>query len=328
MRLSIKYILFSFSFLLFACTNQRNKESLKYDNGIWEHITINSVPIPIELPQIYDINKMTRYGKHLLIQNLKKEPLFSLLDLQTMTEITSWGYFGNGPREFLNNSILVDSNDDYIRIYDNYEMQKYSLSGDSIIYIKSVTCDKEPNFLERIYAISDSLICGYKYGPREIGIHLMDFPTQTSFCSISTNEGYFDDKNTPEEFYFKVFNDKVIIGRKNYDQIEVYKIADDKKAFNELFIINYDNASAKNIDIRKPCYMIDINADDNYFYMLNQNTNESGKETYLDIYSWKGEAVKRIKLGGLYLQGVLFENKMYLKKYEDDDNIYLLELDL
>ena len=102
----------------------------------------------------------------------------------------------------------------------------------------------------------------------------------------------------------------------------------DKKAFNELFIINYDNASAKNIDIRKPCYMIDINADDNYFYMLNQNTNESGKETYLDIYSWKGEAVKRIKLGGLYLQGVLFENKMYLKKYEDDDNIYLLELDL
>ena len=58
--------------------------------------------------------------------------------------------------------------------------------------------------------------------------------------------------------------------------------------------------------------------------MLNQDTDRPGKETYIDIYTWEGKAVKRLKLDALYLEGVLADGVFYLKKFTDDDNLYRL----
>jgi hypothetical protein len=58
---------------------------------------------------------------------------------------------------------------------------------------------------------------------------------------------------------------------------------------------------------------------------LNQNTKNKGEETWLDIYEWNGKPFKRIILDDLYLQMVLLDSCLYLKKYSDDDNIYRLK---
>lgn len=328
----MKNYIYIFSFISFAicgCGNANNNNSINtinYNQDIWKDITIKSTPEPLKLPQIYDIEKMTKFGKYLLIKNSDVEPTFALLDVNYMKEITSWGYIGQGPNEYLETVLLIDGNDDYIRTFDKYELRKYSLQNDSITCLSIIDCNKEPNFLESIYAINDSLVFGYKYAPHEIGLHLMNIKTQESYTSLTAKEGYFDNKDTPYEFNFTIHKDKIVIGRKHFNQIEIYNIDYRQKTIKEQCIINFNNATANRIKKDRFYYMININADDNYIYTLNQDTDKPGKKTYVDIFSWDGAIVRRIELDDLYLHGVLIDNALYLKSYNNDDYIYRLSL--
>lgn len=325
----MKTRLFLTSFILFSfisCTNKENNDyMIMYDEDTWENITVKFTPIPVKLPQIYNIEKISKVQDYILLKNDDTEPLFSLINPKNMAEISSWGNIGQGPKEFSQTAMLVNGNDEYIRIYDNYSIQKYLYFNDTINYIEKINCKKEPDFLQSIYAINDSLIFGYKYAPHETGLHLMDIKSKNSFSSISVNEGYFDNKDTPYEFNFTVFGDKIILGRTRFNQIELYQIIHNENSIKKLFIINYNHSSPEKIDEEKACYMININADEKYFYMLNQDTDTPGQKTYIDIYSWEGEAIKRIELDDLYLQGILIDNTMYLKNYNDDDNLYVID---
>ena len=100
----------------------------------------------------------------------------------------------------------------------------------------------------------------------------------------------------------------------------------DEKRFVVDYIINYGGDTPDNVTDTSVCYMLDVVADDNYFYLLNQNTKNKGEETYLDIYEWNGKPLRRILLGDLYLQMVLLDNSLYMKKYSDDDHIYRLKI--
>lgn len=323
----IHYSLFCSIIVFGFCSDalaQRNV--IKYNDEIWKGITAQVPPTPSMLPNIYDIEEIGKHGKYIWIKNRIKEPKFALIDPVQIREVAAWGYIGQGPREFLKTAMWVEGEDEYIRIYDNYKMHKFILHNDSLHYIGKTQCNNEPDFLQTIHAINDSIVCGYKYAPREIGIHLLNIISQQSFDAIRVNEGYFTNKETPYELSMTVFNDKVIVGRKKFNQIEIYKINHKDRTLKEEFIINYNNASVQKINKEEACYLININANEKHFYMLNQDTDQPGQKTYVDIYTWSGKPVKRIILDDLYLQGTLIGDTMYLKKCSDDDNLYLLIL--
>jgi hypothetical protein len=279
------------------------------------------------IPFFSNITEMSLYNKSLLFQQEKLDTSFVIWDIMAFPEkIIKFGQVGSGPSDVLNTSLLLHEPDaDIVRVLDGLNIKKFKMVNDSVIFCGTEKCNSSYNFYNQISVVKDSVCCVKISGPHETGLYLMDIYSRIVYDSISVNQGYFNDQNVPWDFNYCLSNDRVVIGRLRYDQIEVYKLNLAERKFIVDYIINYSDATPENVTNESVCYMSDIVADDKYFYLLNQNTKNKGEETWLDIYEWNGKPFKRIILDDLYLQMVLLDSCLYLKKYSDDDNIYRLK---
>lgn len=293
----------------------------------WESITEQVYPKAIKLPTLCNIENMVALDSFILLENRLMEPCFVLWNCTDSEEFFSFGKEGSGPNDFLRTAMSVQGSDkNNFRIWNGNVIRKYQYKADSLTFDTQKVDWPYAGFYQRLFAINDTLYCGYKSSPHETGIHLLNINTGKSYDSISVNEGYFDNKIMPYELTFQIQQDKLVVGRIRFNQIEVYQIDREENKLSPLFTINYKAASPENPTKDGACYMKSINTDNDFFYMLNQDTEHSGKETYLDIYTWEGKPVKRLQLNDLYLDGVLFNDVLYLKKFTDDDNLYSLPL--
>lgn len=314
-----------FALILVGCKVKNNKTPLVVSNIEWENITEQRIPKALPLPLMCNIDEMIALDSSLLLRNNGLETVFTVLSTPECENYMSFGTLGSGPGELLPTAMVLHGyNSNGIRVFDNNSIKKYINEGDSIILAEEVPYNGEPNFYQQIYAITDSLGCAYKASPKETGVHLINIYTLESYDCVTVDQGYFDDKKMPYALTFSVYKDRLIIGRMKFNQIEMYHIDMEKKKLFPLFVVNYKNASPDYINQKGACYMKDINADEYYFYMLNQDTDRPGEETYIDVYTWEGKPVKRLQLDALYLRGVLLNGIFYLKKRTDDDHLYIL----
>lgn len=321
-------ILFLFSISFLAC-GKRDREKLQMKslqewNGIVEKGVLNEKMIPF----LSNISEMSLYDGSLLLQQEKMDTSFIVWDIKNSSEkYFKFGQIGGGPLDVLRTSLLLhDPDADNVRILDGLSIKTFELRNDSVIFGGREKCDASYNFYSQISVVEDSLCCVKISSPHDTGLYLMNIYSREVFDSINVNRGYFDDKICPWDFNFCLYNNKIVIGRSKYDQIEVYKLNLLEKRFEVDYILNYNGASPENVNRNSACYMRDIVADDSSFYLLNQKTSHFGKETYVDVYKWDGTPVKRVVLDDLYLQMVLLDGKLYLKKYSDDDHIYIMDV--
>lgn len=321
-------ILIMASFSLLSCKNGNNEKfrmrTLKEWNGIVEKGVLKKIMIPF----LSNISEMSLYNESLLFQQEKMDTSFVVWNIKDSSgKNFKFGQVGNGPSDVLRTSLLLHAPDaDNVRILDGLTIKTYKLKNDSIIFEGGEKCNSSYNFYSQISVVKDSMCCVKISSPHDTGLYLMNIYSREVYDSINVNQGYFNDKNCPWDFNFCLYDNKIVIGRLKYNQIEVYKLDLLGKRFVVDYVLNYNGANPKNVNRNSVCYMQDIVANDNFFYLLNQNTNHFGKETYVDIYKWEGTPVKRIILDDLYLQMVLLEDKLYLKKYSDDDHIYRLDV--
>lgn len=316
--------------LLSSCNNLKTgNKNVPITQIEWDNITERVTLEAIKLPTLCNIENMAALDSFILLENRLMEPCFVLWDRVNSEKFFSDSEEGNGPEDFLPTAMLVQSTEkNNFRIWNGNSIRKYQYKGDSLTFDTQKLDCPYVGFYQRFFAINDTLYCGYKASPHETGIHLLNINTGKSYDSITVNEGYFDNKIMPYDLTFQVQQDKLVVGRIRFNQIEVYQIDREKNKFNSLFTINYKGDSPENPITDGACYMKSINTDNNFFYMLNQDTEHPGEETYLDIFTWEGKPVKRLQLDALYLDGVLLNNMLYLKKYTDDDNLYMLPLNL
>lgn len=324
--MKIEYGAIVFALLLAGCKpGNGNSASKNTDGTNWEAITEEVKPCPKPLPMICNIEEMTPFGSDLLLKSDKTDFAFVVLrpDLEYYIP---FGTYGEAPEDLLPTVQLIHGSDKHIKLYTGYKVKEFGYVNDSIRFVAKADCKVNPDFYQSIYALDDTLCCVYKLAPHETGVHLVNILTQESYDSISVAQGYFDNKDIPYELTCNVYKDKLVIGRKKYNRIELYHIDLVAKKLTPAFSIDHKNASPEHYLKKGACYMNNINTDQNGFYMLNQDTDEPGKRTYIDGYTWDGKPVKRIKLDGLYNHAVLMGRTFYLKKYTDDDNLYTFSL--
>ena len=326
----MKYI-YLYSLLVIAagiagCTPKTGSHSPSLITEInWGEMTEERKPLPQPLPLVCDIAEMTTYDSMILLKSDKTAPAFNILPTD-LKKSTAFGTYGRAQEELSLNVQMMHNSGKELKLYDNYAIKEFKYENDSVVYLKTTNGKTTPNFYQYICSVNDTLCCVYKLAPKETGVHLVNLLTQESYDSISVAQGYFDNKDIPYDLVCHVYRDKLIIGRSKFNQIELYNINTTDKRLVPASVINYKNASAENYIKEGACYMYNINADEKYFYMLNQDTDKFGEKTYIDVYSWDGNPVRRIELDDLYLMGVLIDNTFYLKKYTDDDNLYILKL--
>lgn len=314
-------------FLLASCNGKSQKSSLAINAIDWESKTEAVTPQAVPLPTLCNIEYMQAGDSFILLQNDKMEPCFTLWDLSDSRHYFSFGQIGNGPDDFLTTANLVGGQRSRaFRIWNDNEIRTYLWDGKDSLSCKRQQMNKKilAGGYQRLHALNDTLYCGYKLLPHETGVELLNVASGEIYDRIGVDEGYFEDKSMPYDLTFCVYQDKLVVGRMRFNQIEVYRIDTERMKILPLFVINYKGGSPENPMKDGACYMKQINADDACFYMLNQDTGRPGKETYIDIYTWEGKAVKRLKLDALYLEGVLADGVFYLKKFTDDDNLYRL----
>ena len=323
------FIFMAFLSLSFsACKKHKNEnEQLKIFNE-WSGVVEKGELEKIVIPFLSNISEMSLYNKSLLFQQEKLDTSYVVWNIMDASgKYVKFGQIGNGPSDVLSTSLLLhEPNASSIRILDGLNIKTYKMENDSIIFQGKENCNSSYNFYNQISVVSDSLCCVKISGPHETGLFLMNVYSRFVHDSISVNQGYFNDQNVPWDFNYCLYNNKVVLARTRYDQIEVYKLNLDEKRFVVDYIINYGGDTPDNVTDTSVCYMLDVVADDNYFYLLNQHTKNKGEETYLDIYELNGKPLRRILLGDLYLQMVLLDNSLYMKKYSDDDHIYRLKI--
>lgn len=323
------YAMILLALLMAGCKDKKTGSSSRIDNVDWTDITLEKTPKAVPLPALCNISEMMAAGSSILLKNEGLETCYALLDASDFGNFVSFGNRGNGPEEVLPSSMPVyGSTADRVKVLNANSIKTYQRDGNGRMSFKEEKkLDKRLDFCQQLYAVNDTLFCVYVYAPRETGIHLVNINTQEVYDSVTVGEGYFDNRDVPFELNFCVHKDRLVIGRVKFNQIEVYHIDVQKKRISPLFVVNYKQASADHIVKNGACYMKNINSDDACFYLLNQDTSRPGKETYIDVYTWQGEPVKRFRLDGLYLDGVLVNGSFYLKKYTDDDNLYVLSLE-
>lgn len=313
--------------LLYGCKQKANESSELVNRIDWASLETKVQPAPIPLPALCNVEELMAVDSFLLMKNKRMEPMFLLWNMKNPRQYIQFGTIGSGPKELLPIAMpLYGPNKGKFRVLNNYSLRTYRLVGDSLDFDEQAINGNEIGFYQRFYALNDTLYCGYRLSHHETGVHLMNIYTQESYDSVSVAEG-LRDKPMRYLLNFCVYKDKLIIGRVLFNQIEVYHVDAEAKKFSPLFTVNFKGASPEKPMKNGACYMNSINADDHYFYMLNQDTEKPGKQTYMDIYTWEGEAVKRLRLDAFYKEGVLLDGKFYLRKYADDDNLYVLSID-
>ena len=317
------------SFSHFSCNDVVNKNVGKlFMKNDWNARVENVVPEEIPIPFLSNIQNISSVDHFLLLHQEKMDSAYSIWNVLPPYNYVRFGQVGNGPADVLPTSTLIEEDvQNRIRVLSGTTIKSFIISGDSVCFVESRSCNSQFNFYRTIHAVSDSVCLVDISGPHQTGLYLLNIYTREIYDSISVDEGYFDCKYVPHEFNFSVNSDRIVLGRARYDQIEVYHFDQDRLKIIPEYVINYNNASTKNVDKSSACYMRDIVSDGTCYYLLNQNTGRPGKETYLDVYTWNGKSVNRMVLDGLYLQMVLLDNKIYLKKYREDDYIYMLSLD-
>lgn len=313
---------------LSACEQGTGKNSQIKNLKEWDGLVEKGVLKKIKIPFLSNISEMSLYGDLLLLQQEKMDTSFVLWNVQdSLEQYIKFGQVGQGPSDVLRTALLFDESETKsIRILDGMFIKSYKKDDDSIVFVGKEKCKSAYNFYRRISVVRDSLCCVKISSPHETGLYLMNIYSGNIYDSISVKQGYFENKDVPWDFNYCLYNNKLVLGRSKFNQFEVYKLMLHENRFILDYIINYKGASPEHVTRKSACYMRDVVADDECFYLLNQDTENYGKETYLDIYKWEGIPLKRIVLDDLYLQMVLQSNKIYLKKYSDDENIYMLEV--
>ena len=327
--LKIVFFLFLMSVFQLSCKDSGSKRSgnLFVRNG-WEAQVENVALIEVPIPFLSNIQKISSVGHCLLLHHDKMDSVYSVWNMEPPYNHIRFGQVGNGPSDVLPTSFFIkEHSQNRIRVLDGTSIKSFVMSGDSVYFVESRSCNSRFNFYRSIHAINDSLCLVDISAPHQTGLFLLNIFTREVYDSICVNEGYFDNKCVPHEFNFSVNSDKIVLGRARYDQIEVYRFDQGRLKIIPEYVINYDNASSEKVDKSSACYMHDVVSDETCYYLLNQHTDHPGKQTYLDVYTWSGEPVNRMVLDGLYLHMVMLDNKIYLKKYRDDDCIYMLPLD-
>lgn len=313
----------------FSCNDSANKHvGNLFMKNEWNGRVEDVVPEEIPIPFLSNIQNISSVGHFLLLHQEKMDSAYSVWNMLPPYNYVRFGQIGNGPADLLPTSSLIEEDSqNRIRVLSGTSIKSFIISGDSVDFVESRPCDSQFNFYRTIHAVSDSICFVNISAPHQTGLYLLNLYTREVYDSISVDEGYFDCKYVPHELNFSVNSDKIVIGRARYDQIEVYHFDQDRLKIIPEYVINYNNASFEKVDKSSACYMRDIVSDEAFYYLLNQNTDHPGKETYLDIYAWNGESVNRMVLDGLFLQMVMLDNKIYLMKYKEDDYIYMLSLD-
>ena len=291
----------------------------------WDSIGLEAEPEAIPLPTLCNVDELIAVDSFLLVKNDRMDPMFLLWNMRNREQYKQFGSIGNGPGELLRSALPVyGSNHGAFNVLNSNKLRTYKMTGDSLEFEERTINGNEIGLYQCFYALNDTLYCGYRFSPHETGVHLLNINTQKSYDSIFVAKEY----NINKRYILNccAYKDKLVIGRVRFNQIETYHIDADAKKFSPLFTINYKGSSPEKPIEDGACYMNSINADDHYFYMLNQDTEKPGEQTYLDIYTWEGKPVKRLRLNNLFLTGVLLEGKFYLKEYRDDDNLYVLTM--
>lgn len=227
--------------LLSNCNNYKKKDKSTSITKIeWDSITKSVYPKAIKLPTLCNIENMVALDSFIVLENRMMEPCFVLWNHTGSEKFFSFGEEGSGPNDFLHTAMLVQGSDkNTFRIWNGNVIRKYQYKKDSLTFESQKIDWPYVGFYQRFFAIDDTLYCGYKASPHETGIHLLNINTGKSYDSITVNEGYFDNKIIPYDLTFQIQNDKIVVGRIRFNQIEVYKIDRENKKLASLFIINY-----------------------------------------------------------------------------------------
>ena len=208
--------------LLSSCNNLKTgNKNVPITQIEWDNITERVTLEAIKLPTLCNIENMAALDSFILLENRLMDPCFVLWDRVNSEKFFSFGEEGNGPEDFLPTAMLVQSTEkNNFRIWNGNSIRKYQYKGDSLTFDTQKLDCPYVGFYQRFFAINDTLYCGYKASPHETGIHLLNINTGKSYDSITVNEGYFDNKIMPYDLTFQVQQDKLVVGRIRFNQID------------------------------------------------------------------------------------------------------------
>jgi hypothetical protein len=328
------------AFVLQNCSEGNDNNSIR---KIRKPVFDNQISLSADSTEIRDVAIAVRNWKinkdQMVILSIRNDDNF--LYVFTVPEFTllyKYGTYGQGPSDYIAVNWLNMNTENQLGLYDipNRKMYTYHLTDDSLLRDKTFNFEKWDGNLCRPYTfiqqINDSLFL-LKADMREY--------TEIELVNINNGKVLQTFRNlmkrkpntifTTYYFYMAFGSDKLVLAYNYIDRIELFQFKESVSAVEPILIIGSDRDQSDSEWESYVKYYTSLYCDENYIYALSQQGEKASaqKNSVIEIYTLKGEAVKKIILDR-YIDAIVLDSRtncIYGSNSEQDfDVVYVYKL--
>lgn len=319
MKRTIYILIFIIAILVFAsCKNRERKDTTILNSKNFAIVT-SAKTESIQLPDSISIKDWVNSEDEILCLTEKADYTFSILSLNSLKPLNSFGKRGHGPQEMMHPHVLVSDNGNF-SVLDNGKRKIYEIENMQWTNEKDIYSSDAFN-LPKVFG--DSLIVYQEATPNVLRLKVYNPTASATQTVTSFPETENADNSDLFDFVFDTHENLIVTANLYADKFTIIEIGKDTKPIRKTKISGNDRFNPNRIAYS------DIICDDVIYLLCQENVdvNDYSGFSTIEIYDYSGNPVKKINLDIIADKVILDkERQRIICTSPSDENLHILQI--